>query len=56
VHVATTVTKKKTHYPLLITHFSSTPLSKMPVGGGLLQEKHSILMSTTNTNQIIHVT
>jgi len=48
--------KKKSSSPLLITHFSSRPFSKMPVGGGAFARRHSILMSTTNINQIIHVT
>ena len=44
--------------PLLITHFSNRPFSKMPVGGkgGAFARKHSIPMYTTNINQIIHVT
>jgi hypothetical protein len=46
----------KTFSPLLITHSSSRPFSKMPVGGGRFARKHSIPMSTTNINQIIHVT
>lgn len=59
VQLVTSVTQKNsTPPPLQTTHFSSRPLSKMPLGRGVgaSARKHSIPMSTTDINQIIHVT